>query len=289
MMPRAGLRKFYIILPMLVAGYVIVVIALADYMRNKPFVEKLGYIPSVNTMKVVAADHQQFLSASLMLKVLMYYGGLFDKADNQLRIPADYPAMSRTIDAALKLDPYNMDGYYFAQAILAWDVGKADLANSFLEYGMKYRTWDWQLPFFAGFNYAYFLKDYANAARQYRRAAELSGQEMFINLAGRYMQRSGSTEMAIGYLGMMAKNARQDSLKKSLLTRRAAFIEVLKIEKARDAFFQQHGKLPASLDDLVHGGFLRGLPQDPYGGKFFILNDGVVSSTSGFSFAGAKK
>ena len=288
-MPKSGLRMFNIILPMLVAGYVIVVLALTDYMRNKPFVEKLGYIPSVNTMKVLAADHKQFLSASLMLKVLIYFGGLFDKADNQLQIPADYPAMSRTIDAAVKLDPYNMDGYYFAQAVLAWDVGKADLANSFLEYGMKYRTWDWSLPFYAGFNYAYFLKDYANAAKYYRRAAELSGQEMFINLAGRYMQRSGSTEMAIAYLGTMAKNARHDSLKKSLLTRRAAFLEVLKIEKARDAFFQRYGKLPGSLRDLVHGGFLQGIPQDPYGGKFFIQNDGSISSTSGFSFAGVKK
>ena len=289
MIPRAGLRKFYIIIPMLVAGYIVVVFTLADYMRNKPFLEKLGYIPSVNTLKVLATDHKLFLSASLMLKVEMYFGGLIEKADNKLQFPADYPAMSRTIDAALKLDPYNMDGYYFAQAILVWDVGKPDLANSFLEYGMKYRTWDWQLPFFAGFNYAYFLKDYANAARLYRRAAEISGREMFINLAGRYMQRSGKTEMAIAYLGMMAKSARQDSLKKSLLTRRAAFLEVQKIEKARDAFFQRYGKLPSSLDDLVQGGFLRGLPQDPYGGKFFIQNDGSISSTSGFAFAGTKK
>jgi tetratricopeptide (TPR) repeat protein len=289
MIPGAGPRKFYIILTMLVAGYIVVVFALADYMRNKPFVEKLGYIPSVNAMKVLAADHKQFFSASLMLKVQTYFGGLIEKADNQLQIPADYPAMSRTIDAALKLDPYNKDGYYFAQAILTWDVGKSDLANRILEYGMKYRTWDWQLPFFAGFNYAYFLKDYGNAAKQYRRAAELSGNEMFINLAGRYMQRSGNTEMAIAYLGMMAKGARQDSMKKSLLTRRGAFLEVLKIEKARDAFSQRFGILPASLDDLVHGGFLRGLPQDPYGGKFFIRNDGSINSTSGFAFGDVKK
>jgi tetratricopeptide (TPR) repeat protein len=264
------------------------VFTLADYMRTKPFVEKLGYIPSVKSVKVMAADHKQFVSASLMLKVLIYFGSLVDKADNQMQIPADYPAMSRTIDAALKLDPYNMDGYYFAQAILAWDVGKADLANGFMENGMKYRTWDWQLPYFAGFNYAYFLKDYANAARLYRRAAELSGNEMFMNLAGRYMQRSGNTEMAIAYLSMMMKNARHDALKKSLVVRRAAFLEVLKIEKARDAFFQRHGRFPVSLDDLVHGGFLYKIPKDPYGGKFIIQNNGSISSTSGFAFAAKK-
>jgi hypothetical protein len=289
MTPKAGLKKYYFILPLLSACYILVVFALADYMRTKPFVEKLGYIPSVNTMKVLSADHKEFLGATLITKVLIYFGGLIEKADNKLQFSADYPAMSRTIDAALKLDPYNMDGYYFAQGILAWDVGKVELANSFLENGMKYRTWDWQLPYFAGFNYAFFLKDYGNAARLYRRAAELSGNEMFMNLAGRYMQRSGNTEMAIAYLGMMAKNTRQESIKKTLLTRRAAFIEVLKIEKARDDFVQRHGKLPGSLYDLVHGGFLNKIPQDPYGGKFSIQNDGSISSTSGFAFAVAKK
>lgn len=287
-MPKFGPRNLYLILPTLVVCYVLVVFHLAEYMRTKPFVEKLGYIPSVNTMKIMATDHKQFLGASLILKVQIYFGGLINKADNELQIPADYPAMSRTIDAALKLDPYNMDGYYFAQAILAWDVGKADLANRLLEYGMKYRTWEWQLPYFAGFNYAYFLKDYKNAAKHYRRAAELSGNAMLMNLAGRYMQRSGRTEMAVAYLNMMAKKANQDAIRKSLITRRNAFLGVLEIEKARDAYVQHYGKIPASLNDLVHVGYLREIPKDPYGGKFYMQNDGSVSSTSGFAFAGEK-
>jgi len=62
----------------------------------------------------------------------------------------------------------------------------------------------------------------------------------------------------------------------------------LKIEKARDAFSQRYGKLPVSVDDLVKGGFMRGAPHDPYGGTFFIQNDGSISSTSGFAFATKK-
>jgi tetratricopeptide (TPR) repeat protein len=286
---NAGVGKLCILLPLLLAAYLVVVFALADHMKSKPFLEKLGYIPSVSTMKVLAADQKQFVGSSLMLKVLMYYGGLVDKGKGSLDIPADYPAMSRTIDAALKLDPFNMDGYYFAQATLTWDVGRADIVNGFLEYGMKYRTWDWTLPFYAGFNYAYFLKDYEKAAQHYRTAAAISGNDMFMNLAGRYMQRSGKTEMAIAYLGMMAKSVRQDSLKKSLETRRSAFLEVLKIEKARDAYLQQKGRLPGSVEDLLRAGLLRAIPRDPYGGTFFLQQDGSVSSTSGFSFIGDKK
>lgn len=289
MIPGFARMSRFVFLPLLFAAYTAAVLQLADHMKSKPFAEKVGYIPTVNTMKVLAADHKEFLGASLLLKVLFYYGGLVEKAENKLQIPADYPAMSRTINAAMRLDPYNMDAYYFAQAILTWDAGKPDLANNFLEYGMKYRTWDWYLPFYAGFNYAFFLKDYANAAKQYRRAAELSGQELFMNLAGRYMHESGRTDMAIAYLDAMAKGARQESIKKTLNVRKNAFLEVRRIEKAREGFTNNRGRLPESIDELVSSGFLDRPPKDPYGGKFTIGSDGRISSTSGFSFAGSAR
>jgi tetratricopeptide (TPR) repeat protein len=111
------------------------------------------------------------------------------------------------IHGAVQLDPYNMDAYYFGQAILVWDVGKVELANELLDYGMRFRTWDWYLPFFAGFNQAYFLKDYTKAARYYDRAGELSGSDLFKNLAGRYLQESGKTDLALAYLSAMEKKA----------------------------------------------------------------------------------
>jgi tetratricopeptide (TPR) repeat protein len=281
--------KKTVILLLLLVVYVATVLPLTDYMRNKPFVEKLGYIPSVSSLRVASLDYKQFVGASLIMRVLIYYGGLVDKAKNQIAVPVDYPAMSRTIHAALKLDPYNMDGYYFAQAILAWDVRQVKVANDLLEYGMRYRDWDWYLPFFAGFNCAYFLKDYENAAKYYARAAELSGQTMFMTLTGRYLQESGRTGMAIAYLDTMARNTRNKSVRMSLVTRKKAFIAVRRIEIARDMYLSDHGKLPSSVDALVRGGYLKDVPRDPYGGTFFVAENGKILSTSGFSSAGSGK
>jgi len=283
------LSKQYIqkcsLVALLLTCYLFSAFALKEYMKNKPFVEKLGYIPSVGSMKVMVAEHKRFLSASLMMKVQIYFGSLIEKSPNKLQVPADYPAMSRTIDAALKLDPYNMDCYYFAQAILAWDVGKADLANIFLENGMKYRDWDWQLPYFAGFNYAYFLHDYDRAAYYYQRAARLSGQAMFMTLAGRYMYDAGRTEMAIAYLNSMIRSTNNQAVKNTLTVRRNAFVEVRRVEVAANNYKQVKGILPKSIEDLLHTGFIQERPQDPYGGVFFIDSNGKVKSTSGFAFA----
>lgn len=269
--------------------YGVLITPFTAYLRDKPFVEKIGYVPSVNVLKSIAADQKELVGASLVLKVLMYFGGLISKSDNQFLIPPDYKSMSRLLHGAVKLDPYNMDAYYFAQSFLTWDVKQYKLANDLLDYGMKHRTWDWYLPLFAGFNSAYFLHDYSKAADYYKLAGDLSGSGLFKNLAGRYIQESGQTDLALAYLSAMAKGERNPAVKKTYLTRLTAFSEVKRIEIARDRFQESRGTMPASLDQLITAGFLSPLPVDPYGGWFYLEPDGKVATTSKFAFGATKK
>ena len=269
--------------------YGVLIIPFTAYLKNKPFVEKLGYVPSVTALKSVAADHKELVAAALVLKVLMYFGGLLEKADNQMAVPPDFISMSRLLHGAVKLDPYNMDAYYFAQGFLTWDVKQFKVANDLLDYGMKYRTWDWYLPFFAGFNSAFFLKDYAAAAKYYQRAGELSGTELYRLLAGRFMQESGQTELAIVYLSAMMQGERNPAVKKNYLIRLNAFKETRRVEVARDRYREILGALPTTVEQLVSGGFLSPPPRDPYGGTFYLEADGKVATTSKFAFGGVKK
>jgi tetratricopeptide (TPR) repeat protein len=268
--------------------YLCLIVPFKDYMRNKPLMEKLGYVPSVGVVRVASADQKELVGALLVTKVLMYFGGLVERSKTELPLPPDYPAMSRMIHGAVQLDPYNMDAYYFAQAILVWDVGKVGIANDLLDYGMRYRTWDWYLPFFAGFNHAYFMKDYAGAAKYYQRAGELSGSNLFKNLAGRYMQEAGQTEMAIVFLTAMEKGEKNPAIRQSYQTRIAAFSEVRRIEIARDKYRQTTGRLPASIDVIINDGYLSPPPVDPYGGKFYLEPDCKVATTSKFAYASRK-
>jgi len=269
--------------------YGVLIIPFTRYLHNKPLVEKLGYVPSVTALKIVASDHKEMVGATLVMKALMYFGGVAERQQTRLAgDPLDYQGMSRILHGAVKLDPYNMDAYYFAQAFLTWDVKQYKLANNLLDYGMKYRTWDWYLPFFAGFNSAFFMKDYAAAARYYKLAGELSGSDLSKLLAGRYMQESGQTELAIAYLTAMVKSEKNENLKRSYQTRLAAFKEVRRIELARDRFKEIKGVLPTTVEQLMQGGFISPEPVDPYGGRFYLEPDGKVATTSKFAFAGVK-
>lgn len=283
------MKKFIVFLLLLVL-YLSVIVPFTTYLRHKPYVEKLGNVPKVQILKCLAADQKEFVAAAMVMKVLMYYGSLVERNANKIVVPVDYPAMSRIIHAAVKLDPYNMDAYYFAQATLVWDAKQVMLANNLLEYGMHYRSWDFMLPFFSGFNYAYFLKDYKKAAKYYKLAGDLSGTELYINLAGRYFYESGQTDMAIAYLSAMEKSARNDSIRKTFQTRLQAISEAKRIEVSRDRFVKENGRLPVSVEELLLNKYLDKSPVDPYGGRFYFEADGKVRSTSKFAFgvAGGK-
>ncbi|NTV90607.1 MAG: hypothetical protein HGA22_09675 [Clostridiales bacterium] len=284
------MRRPFVTLLISIAAYVCILGPFTAFMKRKPLEEKLGFVPNTSMLRYVSADQKTFVSAALLMKVVMYFGGLTERPVEKALLSApDYRGMSNIIHTALKLDPYNMDGYYFAQSFLTWDIKQFDLANRLLDYGMKYRTWDWYLPFFAGFNNAYFLKDYKKAAEYYKKAGELSGQDLHICLAGRYMQESEQTELAIAYLTAMEKGDRNPAVKKNYQIRLKAFREVRRIELARDRYRETVGRSPSTLEQLQREGFLAPPPVDPYGGRFFLEPDGKVTTTSKFAYAGVKR
>lgn len=279
---------------LLVSGllcYGLLIAPFTSYMANKPIEEKLGYVPSVKLLKPLSADQKELVGASLVMKVLMYFGGIVGKAQDGRVItePVDLQGMSRLLHGAVQLDPYNMDAYYFAQGFLTWDAKQFKVANVLLDYGMKYRTWDWYLPFFAGFNSAYFLKDYVKAAEYYKRAGDLSGSDLHKSLAGRHMQEAGQTDLAIAYLTAMERAEKNQALKRNYQVRLAAFHEVKRIETARDRFKAEHGGLPVSVEQLVQLGLLALAPIDPYGGRFYLDPSGKIATTSKFAFATKNK
>lgn len=271
------------ILLVLLLAYAAVIGPFSARMRQRPLIEKLGYVPEATVLRIGAADQKPLTAAALIFRTMMYYGGLSADSKEQFAFRPDYPGIEQTLTAATRLDPYNMDSYYFGQATLVWDMQHFAEANALLDYGMRYRPWDYYLPLFAGFNAAYFMKDYESAARYYRRVGELTGSDHFMKLTGRYLYEIGATEQAIAYLTMMVQGARNDAIRKSLENRLEAFQGVRVIELARDRFQQATGQLPEDLDSLRKGGYLATMPIDPYGGTFYIAENGQVRSTSGFS------
>ena len=273
----------------LLISYLVILIPFTGYMRNRPVAVKLGYLPEAEALRLVSADQKNLLADFAVLKVLFYFGTLTEKWQQRVKLAPEYFNMFKTIETAVKLDPYNMDAYYFAQAAFTWEVGRARDVNRLLLYGMKYRDWDYNLPFYVGFNYAYFLKDYKRAAPYMKRAAELSGNPLYTTLAARYFYEAGQNTLGIILLESMEKGARDRNIRRIYSMRRKALIAVSTLEEGVRRFASRYGRMPKDLSELATGGVIARIPVDPYGGRFYLAEDGMVRSTSNLSFGGGNR
>jgi len=266
--------------------YAGLLVPFTKYMLERPIAVKIGYLQDAKVVKLLVADQRYLVAQYAVGKVLIYYGTLIEKLKQRVIIPPEHGDMFRMMQTAVELDPYNMDAYYFSQAIFAWETGHAYEVNELLDYGMRYRRWDYQLPFFAGFNSAYFLKDYASAARYMKTAAELSQNPLLINLAARYLYESDQSEFGIYFLESMLKTTLNPKMKVMYELRIDALKAVISIKMAARQYVDKFGIPPASLKQLQAAGILIEIPQDPYGGEFYLEQNGTVRSTSKFAMKG---
>ncbi len=249
-------------------------------MKQRPVEVKLGYMPHPQILKIAVADYGLAVAEAAVVKVLFYYGALVEKFQKKIVIHPEYANMYRTLTTAAELDPYNSDIYYFAQSAFTWEVGRIKEVNALLNKGVHFRTWDPWLPFYIGFNYAYFLRDYAAAAPYMQMAAERSGNPLFTKLAARYFYESKQTELGLIFLNSMIDQVKDKAVKRTYEIRRDALLAVERIENAVRSYRKDKGHNPADLAELQSAGYLDVIPHDPYDGKFYLDGEGRVRSTS---------
>lgn len=269
-----------------VLGYTAVIVPFSTYLHHRPVQIKLGYTPDARAIRYATADQRYLIADWAVLKVIFYFGELIEKAKGKelFQSTPDYLGMFKTLQTALRVEPYNKDAYYFAQAAFTWELGRFKEVNNMLEYGMRYRTWDYQLPFFAGFNYAYFLKDYKKAAEYMEKAAVISHNSLYTTLAARFFYEAGTTDLGIVFIDSMIRNARDENERKLYRTRRDALLAIQQLTSAVEQYKQMYGAMPKSINELVARGILGKLPSDPYGGTFYLDEQGIVRSTSKLAF-----
>lgn len=255
----------------------------AETLQNRPIELKLGPVVSTTLVKLLAAEHAATLAFRSVVRVMFYFGSYFEDDPNRVKNAPEYANMYQHLIQAVKLDPYNMDAYYFAQAAFTWEIGRAREVNRMLDYGMKYRTKDYLLPFYAGFNAAYFLKDYPQAARYFQMAAERSGRTLFAKLAARYFHEGGQNQLGLAYLDTMIKGAADRKTRLIYEKRRDALQATQLIDEAVTRYRGSFGNNPVELTDLVEQGSIEKLPVDPYGGTFYLDEQGRVRTTSKFA------
>jgi len=253
-------------------------IPLSELRKALPPAERLGHLPSPGVTYFASLEHRALVSELIFYRTMFYYGALV----HQPKQAPDYGALYAFLDTATRLNPGNIDAYYFAQAILTWDAKMVRPVNGLLQRGIAKRPWDADLPFYLAFNYYYFLGDFEHAARYFEITARLNPEvSYFGTLTARALYQADKTELAIRYLQNLLKGTKNQAVRKQIAVRVDALARIRFLEVACQRYRDKAGRAPASIEELVTAGVIKGIPPDPYGGVFYLdPRDGRVKTTS---------
>ncbi|MEO0246552.1 MAG: hypothetical protein ABIM20_01020 [candidate division WOR-3 bacterium] len=191
-------------------------------------------------------------------------------------------AIKNTAMVIVKLCPFYFDNYYIANGFLTWDFGDAESANEILKEAIKYNPDNYVYYFYLGFNSFYFLRDFDSGAKYLLKATEISGDPRFAHLASRLLYSTGRTEVAIAVLENMLKNVKEEAWREQIEKRLKALKSFYYLQSAIGVYVERFGRKPTNLQELVLSGIIDRIPEDPYGGVFYIDENGEVRGTSKF-------
>jgi len=277
------MRTLAVVIVLLLAGLLHVTLLgkASDAYKTLPQATDQSFVLPSALIKIAALEFRGLASDVYFLNSMVFIGTIQQRKDKPQVKEWEWQWWIKTLDMATDLDPYFFDPYYYANAFLPWEAGKAEEANRLLEKGIRYRDWDWMLPFFAGFNNFFFLQNDVKAAELLMEASRRPGGDpMLASIAARLAYKGNRTETAIYFLEQTAKNTEDINVKKRFETRIQALQSILFLDNAVAAFKKKYRKSPAVIEELVNKNIINQLPGDPYGGTYYLAEGGKVRSTT---------
>lgn len=223
-----------------------------------------------------AFGFRNFLSDVAWLQAVQVSG-------NRKLARSDYDRLSRLLDTVSNFDPRFLIPYLLGGLVLGESPDHTGEALRTLERGWRNHPGEWRLPFYMGYTHYFIVGNSLEGGRLMQEASRLPGSPAYLpRLSSRMLVEAKAPEMALSFLREMISKE-TDSQRREVLMRRALEVAVerdlQRIERAAEEYRAARGAGPGSLDDLLAGGYLRAIPEEPNGGKYYIGADGQVRSS----------
>lgn len=240
--------------------------------------EELRYLPKGDHLKVAALGYDQLVADLLWLKAIQVMG-------EKGREEQDAEWLYQAFDAITTLDPKFDYVYQLGGIFLSVLSGRADLAVQLLSKGTRNNPDIWRLHFFLGFDQFYYFGRFKEAADAMAAAAALPGRPDWVPmLATRLYAQAEEPEFAIEFLDRMYQVSKDEKVREQLLARRHELVverDLNILNRTVLKFQERSHRPPDDLRELVTAGLLRGLPEEPSGGRYYYdPTDGQVKSSA---------
>jgi hypothetical protein len=281
------LRTAYALLIALLLSASALLVRQVDRVRaDQPLAEML-YIPSPAVVKRMSLGYTGLLADLYWTRVVQYFGSKHSAHSQQYKI------LEPLLEMTTSLDPQLMPAYHFGSVFLSQKppegAGDPPAAARLVQKGIAENPKQWRLYYDLGYIYWLELKDPMRASQAFDRGSRIPGAQPWMKvMAAALASKAGETETAI-YMWTNILNGTEDKNLRANAISRLRCLKVdseVKILDARaDAFARQAGRPPESWQELIAAGLLRGVPVDPAGNAYRLLDGRVqVADAKPFPF-----
>jgi tetratricopeptide (TPR) repeat protein len=245
---------------------------------------EVTYVPAGRALSALAPGARLSIANYYWLLTVQYLG------DQSLR-SGDFAQLFPLVDLVTDLDPEH--GYAYQTAGIALSsAGRLDESDRILKKGIDRGPKWWTYPFYLAFNSFFYRHDYETAARWADLAARTPGASTNIShLALSLKSKAGRPEDAIALLDELRGKALDEATERALDEQYKLAVlqrDFAALDAAVERFRESRGRPPSRLEEVVAAGLLTAIPPDPFGGQYYVDQDGRVhASERDFRFAPA--
>ena len=241
-------------------------------------ISNLALVPK-QIAEVTVLEYKNIVSNYLFLNVLTFLGEKLLSGDQSENI--EWGKIYSALDLITDLDPRAYDPYVLAQTTLPWEASMVDETNLLLLKAVKANPQNYRIYLFLWFNYFYFLEENEKAAFYLEKASKAPGApKYYATLSARMHLYEGNILKGIIFLEELLKETYDPNRKKFLQNRLDALKKINFLEQKIKEFRTIYHIFPANLNMLIEKGLIENIPSDPYGGYFYIMDNGRVYTTS---------
>ena len=233
--------------------------------------EQILYVSSPAAIGRMALSFDAVAADLYWIRAVQHYGRAKLANDPRQQYELLYPLL----DLTTSLDPYFNVAYRFGAIFLAEKPpsgpGRADLAITLLEKGLRAQPHRWEFAQDLGFVYYWWLKDYAAAADWFKRGADIPGAPLWLGpMAAVTIAKGGDRATSRQLWSEIVKSAPEEASwvrtqAELRLQQLAAMDQIDLLERIVKEYERRTGALPFTWEEMIGARYIRGVPVDPRG------------------------
>ena len=214
------------------------------------------------------------------MRAVVHYG-----SERRSQGTGRYPLLYPLLDMATTLDPWfdvaARMGAIFLSEGYPGGPGRPDRAIQLLEKGLTHDPMRWQYRHDIGFVNYWWLKNYAEAARQFDLGSRMpDAPEWLRTMAAVTLARGGDRDAARKLCSEMLEAADLDWMRRAAvygLQQLRALDDLDGLRARVGRVTELTGASPRTWDAVIAAGLLTGVPIDPSGAPYALAPDGTVT------------